>query len=89
MNDDMILICREVCRSTGKIAVYPLLDTKPTDRNLWALQLRSRANPELTYYATLKIRWDSSKLRDDIISVLKRKSLSDKSLERLGGIASI
>ena len=49
----MIIICREVDKNTGKIAVYPL-DAEVTDRVLFVLGLRAKLNPELTYYATTR-----------------------------------
>lgn len=44
--DDMICICREVDKNTGKIAVYPIR-AEVTDRLLFMLKIRQRANPEL------------------------------------------
>lgn len=66
----MIVICREVCRDTGKIAAYPL-KTEVTDSLLNKLRMRSAFNPELQYYVTLATIWDAN--RELIIRQLRRR----------------
>lgn len=46
----LMVVCREVDKETGKIAVYPL-KTEIDDRVMQCLQIQARANPELRYFA--------------------------------------
>lgn len=46
------IVCREICKNTGEIAAY-LCKKDVDDQDLFLVSLRSRANPELTYYAIL------------------------------------
>ena len=43
---EMMVICREVDRATGKIAVYQI-KTEVTESLIFKLRLRARLNPEL------------------------------------------
>lgn len=43
---EMMVICREVDRATGKIAVYRI-ETEVTESLIFKLRLRARLNPEL------------------------------------------
>jgi len=44
----MTVFCREVSRTTGEIAVYPI-ETEIDGGLITALRIRGRMNPELTY----------------------------------------
>jgi hypothetical protein len=44
------IICREVDKSTGNIAVYKVMDGA-TDHDIQALKIRETMNQELTYFA--------------------------------------
>ena len=48
-NKQMIIICREVCKNTGKVLVYKL-PGNAMDVPYMVLSLRSRYNPELEYF---------------------------------------
>ena len=84
--EEMIIICREVDRNTGKIAVYPL-DAEVTDRLLFVLGLRARLNPELTYYATTKARY--ADFAGIITGTLKRRNVTPAAVARIGGVVPI
>lgn len=51
----MIVICREVNKNSGEIAVYPI-KAPATERLLFQLQIRSRVNPELRYFVVALAR---------------------------------
>lgn len=89
MNDanEMVCICREVDKNSGKIAVYPI-NAPVTDELLHKLSLRTRLNPELRYFATMRIRWEGL-YHDDILKALRRKAVTKAALERLGGIVEL
>ena len=53
---ELKIICREIDKNTGRIAVYPM-DTKVTNALIFRLGLRSRMNPELKYYAVELCYW--------------------------------
>lgn len=44
------IVCREICKDTGEIAAY-LCKKDVDNQDLFLVSIRSRANPELTYYA--------------------------------------
>lgn len=56
---EMICVCREIDKNTGEIAVYPI-KAEVTDRLLFCLGLRQRANPELKYFVTLAENYDAN-----------------------------
>ena len=65
-----MIICREIDKESGKIAVYPLR-LQVDDRLLHNLRIRLSLNPELRYYATTKEVWAAE--QDNITRQLKRK----------------
>ena len=48
MEEMHVVICREVCRTTGEVAVFELPRSALADTDY--LKLRSRFNPELRYF---------------------------------------
>lgn len=82
----MMIICREVDKETGKIAVYPI-EAEVTDQLIFNLGIRARINPELQYYATTKAHFAG--LEDVILAVLKRKRLTETDIARVGGLVLI
>ena len=54
---EMMVICREVDRATGKIAVYRI-ETEVTESLIFKLRLRARLNPELQYFVTTKAHYE-------------------------------
>lgn len=84
---DMTVICREVDKNSGKVAVYRV-EGEVTDRLLYCLSIRAKMNPELRYFVTPKVRWDGA-CHDDIVTVLKRRSVTPQSINRLGGLVEL
>lgn len=74
---EMICLCREINKSTGEIAVYPL-KTEVTDHLLFCLGIRQRANPELKYFVTLAENYDANE--ETILKQLRRKQITDRLL---------
>lgn len=87
MNEcDMIVICWEVDRITGRIAVYPL-EMEVSEQLLFKLGLRARVNPELAYFVTTKAHYEG--FTKEITAVLKRKTVTPADIARVGGIVRI
>lgn len=84
----MKVICREVSKSTGEIAVYPI-EAEVTERLLFCLQIRARANPELRYFVTARVRWENERLRESIERLLRRKDVTPRALDAFGGIVEL
>lgn len=74
---EMICVCREIDKNTGEIAVYPI-KAEVTDRLLFCLGLRKRANPELKYFVTLAENYDANE--ETILKQLRRKQITDRLL---------
>lgn len=72
---ELKVICREVDKDTGKIAVYPI-EAEVTDTLIFKLGIRSRINPELKYYAVTLCHWlqNSEKIK----SILHSKNPNAK-----------
>lgn len=82
----MLVLCREVDRQTGRVAVYPL-DTEVTDHLLFCLGIRQRLNPELSYFVTTKAHYKG--FEDVITSVLRRRTVTEEAIKRAGGLVPI
>lgn len=80
MNRTLICICREINKDTGDIAVYSI-DSEVTERLLFCLRIRSRANPELKYYVTFRANYEANK--ETIINNLRRKVITERLLAAL------
>jgi len=85
MGNEMICLCREIDKATGDIAAYSI-NAEVTDRLLFMLNIRQRANPELRYFVTLRANFDANE--ETIIKQLKRRVITDRLLTALN-IASI
>lgn len=83
----MIVICREVNRETGEIAVYPV-EKEVTDYLIQFLKLKAALNPELRYFITMRARW-AGIWHDDIVKALKKKRVTVETLATLGGIVEL
>lgn len=83
--NDMLVICREVDKSSGAIAVYPLR-VMVTGNMLAKLSIRARLNPELRYFVTLETTWDDLNYKKTIEKVLGRKNVTPKIIEEHGGL---
>ena len=82
---ELKVICREVDKDTGKIAVYPI-EAEVTDTLIFKLGIRSRVNPELKYYAVTLCRWLQN--NEKIKSILRSKN-PDAKVRKDGGIFEI
>lgn len=82
----LMVVCREVDKETGKIAVYPL-KTEIDDRVMQCLQIQARANPELRYFALVSARWE--RYGEVIAGILKRRSVTRADVDNIGGIVEI
>lgn len=85
MRKELICLCREIDKATGSIAAYSI-NTEVTDRLLFMLNIRQRANPELRYFVTLRANFDENE--EAILKQLRRKNISDRLLTVLN-IAAI
>lgn len=82
----LVGVCREVEKDTGRIAVYPL-DLEITGEVLNGMKLRAQFNPELRYFITSAAHWD--RYGEVMAGILKRRTVSRKDLENIGGICEI
>lgn len=82
---ELKIICREVDKNTGRIAVYPI-ETEVTDALVFKLSLRSRMSPELKYYAVELCYWLQN--NEKIKSILRSKN-PDAKVRKDGGIFEI
>lgn len=85
MSEGLICLCREIDKSTGEIAIYSI-NAEVTDRLLFCLGIRQRANPELRYFVTLAANYDANE--ETILKSLRRKQVTDRLLTDLN-IAAI
>jgi len=86
-SNGMVVICREVCKRTGEVAVYEI--KQPVDdRLLTVLSIRAQFNPELRYFAVMRCRWESS-WQDYIVSALEHGELNDDDIAVIGGIVEL
>lgn len=83
----MIILCREVNKDTGQIAVYPLDKEPITDQLLHYLKIRARINPELQYFCILKSRWLEE--GSEYEQLLHHRNLTQRNLEAIGGIVRL
>lgn len=72
-------------KNTGRIAVYKVKENA-NDQYLFCLQLRARCNPELTYFAMTTVRANDEGVMDMVTSVLKKRTLSQSAIDRIGGV---
>ena len=83
----MIVICREVSKNSGEIAVYPI--KAPATERLFQLQIRSRVNPELRYFVVALARWENEEQRGQIERLLRRKDVTQRAIDALGGMVEL
>lgn len=87
IGEHMVVLCREVCKRTGKKAVYEVKGPV-TDDLIVKLTLRAKLNEELRYFVTARVRWEGV-WHDDYYRLLKRKNLTKEDLDRMGGIVEV
>lgn len=85
MGKELICLCKEIDKATGEISVYSI-NAEVTDRLLFMLGIRQRANPELRYFVTLRANFDANE--ETILKQLHRKQVTDRLLTALN-IAAI
>lgn len=86
--NDMLAICREVDKNSGQIAVYPI--NAPVTGNLLArLSIRGRLNPELRYFVVLASDWTQAERKSKIEKILRRKNVTPRAIDAMGGIVEI
>lgn len=66
----MYIICREVCRETGRVHVKLVGDAFDESINLTALSIRQRYNEEIKYYFIDDDFWDTGS--SIIIDIMKK-----------------
>ena len=74
-------LCREVDKRTGRITSY-LVKEGIDDRDVFLMGLRSRANPELEYFATLLDPKDA--FFEQVLSCLKKREPDYNALKLVG-----
>lgn len=84
------ILCREVNRYTGEIAVY-LCKKNVDGGDLQCCGIRARVNPELRYYATDTRRVEDAEDWEEIVHDLKRRNVEklEKALQDLGIIVKL
>lgn len=86
MDDKKIILCWEVDKNSGSVAVYPI-KVEVTDIVLIKLSIRSRMNPELEYYVMLAEKWDNR--ADEIRKLLYRRTVNWKAVKHYADIVKI
>lgn len=69
--DELMILCREVDRKTGHIALYEI-KTPVTDELLFKLGIRARVNPELKYFVVMRDYYTENK--NILEAAIKRQS---------------
>lgn len=88
MKSGIAIVCREVDKNTGDIASY-LCKRDVDNHDIQIVKIRGAMNPELTYYAIRTCIANDSEELEDVLSLLKRRRLSDSMIERYGGIVRL
>ena len=87
-NDGISIVCREVDKRTGEIATY-LCKNNVSDTDLFLVGIRAKVNPELMYFAIRTCVAEDQEQLEDLLRFLKRKRLSDRGIERYGGVVRL
>lgn len=82
------IVCREICKDTGEIAAY-LCKKDVDNQDLFLVSIRSRANPELTYYAIRTCVAENAEYLEEVLSLLKRRRLTERAIESYGGLVRL
>lgn len=86
--NSITVICREVSKGTGEIAVYKVKDDADSN-DLLCLRLKSKFNEELTYFAMTTVRANDEGIMDIVTSILKRPKLSQTAIDSVGGVVRL
>lgn len=82
----VIVICREVNRQTGQIAVY-VVPMEIDEHTVVRLSLRSMFNPELRYFFAYEDVYQEQK--QEITAMLKRRNITKQEVDSVYGIAEV
>lgn len=82
----MVIICREVNRTKGETCSY-VLNIEVTHSTLSNLSIRSRYNPELSYFATTRTHFDDNK--EAIIYALGQPKISQDKISEIGNLIQL
>lgn len=82
----VIVICREVNRQTGQIAVY-VVPMEIDEHTVARLSLRSMLNPELRYFFAYEEVYQEQK--QEITAMLKRRNITKREADSVYGIAEV
>lgn len=82
----VIVICREVNRQTGQIAVY-VVPMEIDEHTVVRLSLRSMFNPEMRYFFVYEDVYQEQK--QEITAMLKRRNITKQEVDSVYGIAEV
>lgn len=82
----VIVICREVNRQTGQIAVY-VVPMEIDEHTVVRLSLRSMFNQELRYFFVYEDVYQEQK--QEINAMLKRRNITKQEVDSVYGIAEV
>lgn len=85
-HEKVIVICREVNRQTGQIAVY-VVPMEIDEHTVVRLSLRSMFNPELRYFFAYEEVYQEQK--QEITAMLKRRNITKREVDSVYGIAEV
>lgn len=87
--EKVIVICREVNRQTGQIAVY-VVPMEIDEHTVVRLSLRSMFNPELRYFfAYFAYEEVYQEQKQEITAMLKRRNITKREVDSVYGIAEV
>lgn len=84
--EKVIVICREVNRQTGQIAVY-VVPMEIDEHTVVRLSPRSMFNPELRYFFAYEEVYQEQK--QEITAMLKRRNITKREVDSVYGIAEV
>lgn len=86
--NDMLAICREVDKNSGRIAVYPI-KAPVTNEFLLKLSIRGRMNPELRYFVVSASDWAHEECKSKFEKLLRRKNVTPRAIDAMDGIVEV
>jgi len=60
IEDQYVILCREYDKYYGNPPTVYEVKCEISGRNIYCLSLRSRANPELAYFMTMRTNWEEN-----------------------------
>lgn len=83
---NMVVLCREVDKKSGRVTVFEMDMYQEGDK--LSLKLRPPCETSRRYFVTTKPRWDGP-WKEDYLTILKRKTVSQAALKLIGGLLEI